>query len=97
MEMNPADLAKAAIEQALAMTNPAERARTITDIIKAVEDDKRLPETRADDLRTMRQTLVLREISEQVGLSIGRVDQIIKGTVTGRRAKGTVTKEQEVA
>jgi hypothetical protein len=94
METNPAQLAKAAIGQALAMADPAQRARAITDILKAVEDDKRLKDTRAADLRTLRETLTLREVSEQVGLSIGRVDQIVKGTVTGRRAKGAATKEQ---
>ena len=94
METNPADLARSAIDQALAMADPAERARTITDILKAVEDDKRLKETRETDLRTLRETLTLREVSERVGLSIGRVDQIVKGTVTGRRANKAEAKEQ---
>lgn len=85
MDITPVDLAKEAIEQALAMNDPAMRARAITGIIKAVEDDARLKAAREEDVRALRQTLTLREVSEKVGLSIGRVDQIAKGTVTGRR------------
>lgn len=85
MDITPVDLAKEAIERALAITDPAVRARAITDIIKAVEDDHRLKAAREEDVRALRQTLTLREVSEKVGLSIGRVDQIAKGTVTGRR------------
>ncbi|WP_405673186.1 hypothetical protein [Streptomyces sp. NBC_01530] len=87
METNPAALATAAVDQALALTDPAERARAITDILKTIEDDKRLKHTRATDLRTLRETLTLREVSEQVDLSVGRIDQIVKGIVTGRRAR----------
>jgi gamma-glutamyl phosphate reductase len=93
MTTTPADAVRAAAEQALAMTDPAQRCRAITDILKAVEDDKRLTHARETDLRTLRETLTLREISEQVGLSIGRIDQIVKRTVTGRRTKGGVAEE----
>ncbi|MFD8545693.1 hypothetical protein [Streptomyces sp. NPDC059649] len=87
MDITPVGLAKEAIERALAITEPAVRARAITDIIKAVEDDARLKSTRKADVLLLRETLTLREVSEKVGLSIGRVDQIAKGTVTGRRSK----------
>lgn len=94
METTPADAVRAAVEQALAITDPIRRCRAITDILKAVDDDNRLTRTRETDLRTLRETHTLREISEQVGLSIGRIDQIVKGTRTGRRAKDAAAEEQ---
>lgn len=86
MTTDPDDLVKQAIKQALAISDPALRGRTITRIIKAVEDDKRLAEARQTDVIELRQTRTLKEVSELVELSIGRIDQIAKGTVTGRRA-----------
>ncbi|MBT2480499.1 hypothetical protein [Streptomyces sp. ISL-94] len=38
-----------------------------------------LRKIRADDVTELRKTLKLREIGEQLGLSTGRVDQILKG------------------
>jgi DNA-directed RNA polymerase specialized sigma subunit len=84
---DPDALVTAAIEQALAIDNPALRARTITRIIKAIEDDPRPKEARAVDVRELRKDRTLKEVAELVELSIGRVDQIAKGTITGRRAK----------
>jgi hypothetical protein len=86
MTIEPDELVKQAVEQALSLDDPALRARTITRILKAVEDDKRLTEARQIDVVELRQTRTLKEVSELVELSIGRVDQIAKGTVTGRRA-----------
>lgn len=97
MELTPADAVKTAIEQALAIQDAAPRARTITDILKAVEDDPRLASARKDDLTTLRETLTLREVSEQTGLSIPRIDQIVKGRTTGRRAKKAAEQEQPEA
>lgn len=87
MATNPEDLVETAIQQALALDDPALRARTITRIIKAVEDEPRLKQTREADVRKLRGTRTLKEVAELVELSIGRVDQIAKGTITGRRAK----------
>lgn len=87
MATNPEDLIKTAIQQALTLDDPALRARTITRIIKAVEDEPRLKQTREVDVRQLRSSRTLKEVAELVELSIGRVDQIAKGTVTGRRAR----------
>jgi DNA-binding PucR family transcriptional regulator len=87
MTTKPEDLVETAIQQALAIDDPALRGRTITRILKAVEDDKRLKDARATDVRELRQAHTLKEVAELVELSIGRVDQIAKGTITGRRAK----------
>jgi DNA repair exonuclease SbcCD nuclease subunit len=87
MNNDPDEIVKVAIEQALAIDDPALRGRTITRILKAVEDDKRLKDARATDVRELREDKTLKEVAELVELSIGRVDQIAKGTVTGRRAK----------
>lgn len=87
MATNPEDLVETAIQQALTIGDPAVRARTITRIIKAVEDEPLLKKTREADVRQLRGTRTLKEVAELVELSIGRVDQIAKGTITGRRAK----------
>lgn len=87
MTIDPDEIVKAAIEQALAIDEPAIRARTITRILKAIEDDPRPKEARALDVRELREDKTLKEVAELVELSIGRVDQIAKGTITGRRAR----------
>ncbi|WP_369214694.1 hypothetical protein [Streptomyces flavofungini] len=85
MPTDPDDVVKQAIEQALAIEDPATRGRTITRVLKAVEDDPRLKDARATDIRELRKNHTLKEVAALVELSIGRVDQIAKGTVTGRR------------
>ncbi|MGW2861973.1 hypothetical protein [Streptomyces sp. NPDC001205] len=97
MEATPADTVKTAIDQALSISDPAQRARAITDLIKAVEDDPRLASARKDDLTKLRETLTLREVHEQTGLSIPRIDQIVKSRTTGRRAKRAAEPEQPEA
>ncbi|MFC9497716.1 hypothetical protein [Streptomyces sp. NPDC056982] len=87
MTTDPDAIVKAAIEQALAIDDPATRARTITRILKAVEDDPRPKEAREADVRELRNSKTLKEIADLVELSTGRVGQIAQGTVTGRRAK----------
>jgi hypothetical protein len=87
MEPNsdPAALVKVAIGQALAIAEPAERARAVSRIFdEAASAD--LKAAREADIRELRKTMTLAQISELTGLSIGRVDQIAKGRVTGRRA-----------
>jgi DNA-directed RNA polymerase sigma subunit (sigma70/sigma32) len=84
MDTNAADLVKTAIDQALAIDRPAERARVITEILKAVDDAKLVAVRKADILK-LRETQTLREVAEHVGLSIGRIDQIATGRTTGRR------------
>lgn len=85
MEPTPAELTHTAIAQVTALNDPEDRARNITQILKAVEDAK-LRDLRQEDLRALRdKPLTYKEIGEQVGLTTGRVEQIIKGRVTGRR------------
>lgn len=86
METTPADTVKAAVEQALAMTDPAQRGRTITEIIAAVEKDPRLKEAREADVHKLYETRTLGEVGELVKLSVPRVHQIVTGSTTGRRA-----------
>jgi hypothetical protein len=86
METTPADAVKAAVEQALAMTDPTERGRIITEIIAAVEKDTRLTEAREADVRALYETRTLGEVGELVKLSVPRVHQIVTGSTTGRRA-----------
>ena len=68
------------------MTDPAERGRTITEIIAAVEKDSRLTQAREADVRTLYETRTLKEVGELVKLSLPRVHQIVSGRTTGRRA-----------
>jgi hypothetical protein len=84
---DPDDLVKQAIEQTLAIEDPAVRARTITRILKAVEDDKRLKEVRAADVIELRETRTGQEVAKLVELSAGRISHLVNGTVTGRRVK----------
>jgi hypothetical protein len=91
METTPDDLVKAAIEHAIAIDNPAQRARTITRILKAVEDDPRLKRAREADVRELRQTRTGKEVSDLVELSVGRISHIVNGTITGRRSKKNET------
>lgn len=87
MTTDPDKLVEQAIEQALALDDPAVRGRTITRILKAVEESQELKDARAADVRELRKEKTLKEVAGLVELSIGRVDQIAKGAVTGRRAK----------
>lgn len=87
MTTDPEDLVEQAIEQALAIDDPALRGRTITRILKAVEDDKRLKEARSADVIELRKTRTGGEVAALVELSVGRISHIVNGTVTGRRAK----------
>lgn len=86
MEPTPADAVRAAIEETLAITDPAQRGRTITEIIAAVEKDKRLAEARESDVRALYETRTLQEVGELVKLSVPRVHQIVTARTTGRRA-----------
>jgi DNA-directed RNA polymerase specialized sigma subunit len=79
---DPTELVKTAISLALALTDPAERARTITALYDTMADQE-LKRAREDDILTLRKTLVLREIGEVTGLSTGRIDQIIKARTSG--------------
>ncbi|MEC3992036.1 hypothetical protein VSR01_00130 [Actinacidiphila sp. DG2A-62] len=85
-QTEPAALVKAAVEQALALRDPSERARAITGILGVVKEaNPELKAAREADVRTLRETLTLREVGERTGMSTARVDQIAKGRVTGRR------------
>lgn len=84
MEPTPADTVKTAIEraltQALASDDPVHRIRAITAILDAVKDcGPDLKAARQADVLKLRKTLTLREVGEQTGLSVPRIDQIAKG------------------
>ncbi|MGE7438005.1 sigma factor-like helix-turn-helix DNA-binding protein [Kitasatospora sp. NPDC001175] len=97
MEPTPAELTQTAIDHALAMDDPAQRARAITGILDVIKTaSPQLQATRRADVLKLRETLTLREIGERIGLSIGRVDQIAKGATTGRRAKAKADQEAEI-
>lgn len=83
----PEALITQAIEQALAIDDPALRGRTITRLIKAVEGNKHLKDAREADVIELRTTLSGQEVAALVELSVGRISHIVNGTVTGRRAK----------
>ena len=80
MDIELADLVKDAITRALALSDPAERARAITGILGVVKAaNPELKATRQADVLKLRETLTLREVAEGIGTSIPRVDQIAKG------------------
>jgi DNA-directed RNA polymerase sigma subunit (sigma70/sigma32) len=88
MDPTPAELTQAAVDSALAIDEPAARARAITGILDVIQTaSPELQAARRADIVKLREDHTLREVGEQVGLSIGRVDQIAKGTTTGRRVK----------
>jgi DNA-directed RNA polymerase sigma subunit (sigma70/sigma32) len=88
MEPTPAELTQTAVDHALGLDDPAQRAHAITGILDVIKTaSPQLQATRRADVIALRETLTLREVGEKIGLSIGRIDQIAKGTTTGRRVK----------
>jgi DNA-directed RNA polymerase specialized sigma subunit len=80
MDKSPEDLVEAAIKQAIALDDPAERARAITGILDSIHEHRLdLKAARESAVLALRKTLTLREVAELLGVSIGRVDQIAKG------------------
>lgn len=80
MATTPADLVKTAVDQALDINDPAQRARAITGILGVIKNaNATLKTTRQADVLKLRETLTLREVADQIGSSIPRVDQIAKG------------------
>ena len=76
----PGDLVRTAIDQALALDDPADRARAISDILGTVKNaNAELKTTRRADVLALRATRTLREIAEMLDMTTGRVDQIAKG------------------
>ncbi|AWZ05264.1 MULTISPECIES: hypothetical protein [unclassified Streptomyces] len=76
----PAALLRAAIEAVRAMPAGVGRAVAATELLGALRDGQAdLRKIRADEVTELRKTLKLREIGEQLSLSTGRVDQILKG------------------
>ncbi|MFI8872513.1 hypothetical protein [Streptomyces sp. NPDC055243] len=80
MDDTPGSRVRAAVEEALAIEDPAGRARAITEILAVMQDwGPEMKHTRRTDVQKLRETLVLREVAELIGTSISRVDQIEKG------------------
>ncbi|MDR3081350.1 MAG: hypothetical protein LBV60_10580 [Streptomyces sp.] len=80
MNRLPDDLVKIAVEQALAIEGPADRARAITGILDVIKErGPELKAVRRSDVLVLRKTLTLREVGGLLDLSIPRVDQIAKG------------------
>lgn len=82
---DPITLVDTAVRQALAITEPTERARIISRLFAAI-DAPELKRAREADIRALRKTHTLAALHEMTGLSISRIDQIATGRVTGRRA-----------
>ncbi|MGH3375963.1 MAG: hypothetical protein ACRDP6_14590 [Actinoallomurus sp.] len=75
-----ADRQKTLIDEALTLTDPAERACALSDILGTVKDaNAEMKATRQRDVLELRDTRTLAVIAELLGMSIGRVDQIAKG------------------
>lgn len=76
-----ADIFNAAADRALsADASELDRAAMITGLLKAVESrQKELAAARREDMRVLRKSMTLAALGESVGLSTGRIDQIVKG------------------
>lgn len=80
MDPTPADLANAAIDAAISISDPVERALAVTGLLDAVHERRfELRAARESAVLELRETRKLREVAELLGLSIPRVDQIAKG------------------
>lgn len=80
MDSTPVDAANAAIDAAIAISDPAERALAVTGLLDAVHERRfELRAARESAVLQLRETRKLREVAELLGLSIPRVDQIAKG------------------
>jgi len=80
MDPTPVDAANAAIDAAIAISDPAERALAVTGLLDAVHERRfELRAARESAVLELRETRKLREVAELLGLSIPRVDQIAKG------------------
>lgn len=80
MDPTPAELITTTIDQALAIEDPVDRFRATTELLDAVHERRLdLKAARQADVLKLRETLTLREVGHQFGLSTGRVDQIAKG------------------
>jgi serine kinase of HPr protein (carbohydrate metabolism regulator) len=80
MDPTPVDAANAAIDAAIAISDPAERALAVTGLLDAVHERRfELRAARESAVLELRETRKLREVAELLSLSIPRVDQIAKG------------------
>ena len=80
MDPTPVDAANAAIDAAIALSDPVERALAVTGLLDALHERRfELRAARESAVLELRETRKLREVAELLGLSIPRVDQIAKG------------------
>jgi hypothetical protein len=81
MDTTPADRVRAAIADARTLTDPAERARIITEVLDVIADTA--PALRADrqaDVIVLRsRPMTFAAIGDLIGVTRGRVEQITKG------------------
>jgi DNA-directed RNA polymerase sigma subunit (sigma70/sigma32) len=80
----PSDLVKRAVAQALAMTDPAQRAREITAILDhlSVQNGRgrELRDARRQDVEALnRSWRTLEDVGKIIGLTKQRIGQILKG------------------
>ncbi|WP_017581409.1 hypothetical protein [Nocardiopsis valliformis] len=67
-------------EQLRAITDPVDRTRAAADLIDALNHaQKEIKTIRAEAVADLRPGRSMREVGEMIGVSTGRVDQILKG------------------
>lgn len=80
MDQTPGDAVRAAIAEALAMTDPARRATAITQILGSVQDNQpTLKDARQADVLALRESMTRDEVAELIGTTYGRIAQIESG------------------
>lgn len=80
MDTTLADRVKAAIDEALAISSPAERARELTQIYGVITNvAPHIRQVRRQDVLTMKATMTYKDIGETLGMTRGRAEQIAKG------------------
>lgn len=80
MDTTLADRVKAAIDAALAITDPTDRARELTAIHSVITDyGPKIRETRRQDVLTLKDTMTYQAIGDVLGMTRGRAEQIAKG------------------
>lgn len=73
-------LLQQAVEAALEITDPIDRARAITGLLEAVQKASvTLKRARQQDVLTLKEGRTFKEVGELIGVGAARADQIAKG------------------